>query len=141
MAFQINRADMKLLTECGYSGLLRNLNINFTPIFDALETWMPNQGAGTIGHALESMVAGDIQGASDRLEAMIADPDRTGRSEAIAILAMCKALQKDMVAAERLTKELEGTGGHAEQFATLLTRGADEDTAKGDQGPERMVAN
>lgn len=129
---QINRADMKLLVECGYSGVLRNIDTDLAPIFEALETWMPDQGAGTIGRSLQAMVAGDIDGAITLLQGLI-ESDRNGRDEARAILAMCHALRKDMNAAEDLARDLEGTGGSAEGFAALLVSGAK--ASQGDQGP------
>lgn len=130
---EINRADMRLLLECGYSGVLRNVDVDLLPIFEALETWMPEQGAGTIGRALLAMVDGRVDEAAGMLEALIAS-DRHGRDEARAILAMARALQHDTAAAEALARELRGTGGPAEGFATLLV-GAAAEGSGGDGGP------
>jgi thioredoxin-like negative regulator of GroEL len=136
---QINRADMKLLTECGYSGLLRNIDATLTPIFEALDTWMPDQAAGPIGLALEAMVAGDFRDADEKLSAIV-DSDRIGRDEARAMLAMCKQLQKDTIAAESLASDLEGQGGSAEAFASLLTGKEQPQTQPHDQGAVKMAA-
>jgi len=136
---QLNRADMKLLTEAGYSGLLRNIDVNVTPIFEALETWMPDQSAGPIGLALEDMVAGDYRGADERLSIIISS-DRIGRDEARAMLAMCKQLQKDTIAAETLASDLEGQGGSAESFTSLLTGKEVQETQPPDQGAAKLAA-
>lgn len=136
---ELNRADMKLLTECGYSGLLRNIDVTLTPIFEALETWMPDQSAGPIGLALEDMVAGDYRGADERLTAVIAS-NLIGRKEAQAMLAMCKQLQKDTDSAEKLASDLEGQGGSAEAFASLLTGKEVEQTQAPDQGAAKTAA-
>lgn len=134
---EVNRADMKLLVECGYSGVLRNIDVDLLPIFEALEAWMPGQGAGTIGRALLAMVEGRTDDAAAMLEALVAS-EREGRNEARAILAMCRALQKDTVAAERIAQDLLGCGGPAEGFATLLVNGAAE-SSRGDQGPAKVT--
>lgn len=123
---QLNRADMKLLTECGYSGVLRNIDVTLTPIFEALDTWMPDQSAGPIGLALEAMVAGDIPRADEILTGLQRSK-RQGRAEAKAILALCKALQNDRAAAEGLADDLQGHGGNAEEFTRHLT-GREADT-------------
>lgn len=136
---QINRGDMKLLTECGYSGVLRNIDTDLTPIFDALETWLPDQGAGPIGHALQAMVDGRFDEAEDRLAALIKS-ERSGRDEGRAILAMVHALKKDMPAAEQVASELEGQGGPAEGFATLLVDGGKAQVSQEDQGPVKATA-
>ncbi len=122
---ELNRADMKLLTEAGYSGILRNIDTDVAPIFEALETWLPEHGAGLIGQALQSLVAGDFARADATLQSVI-DSKPQGKSEARSILALCKALQNDHVAAERLAQELKGEGSSAEEFARLLTEGPDE---------------
>lgn len=136
---QLNRADMKLLTEAGYSSLLRNLDVSVTPIFEALETWMPDQSAGSIGLALEDLVAGDYRGADERLSDII-DSDRVGRDEARAMLALCKQLRKDTLAAEELASDLEGQGGSAETFTSLLTGKEVPQTQAPDQGAAKMAA-
>ena len=132
---ELNRADMKLLTECGYSGILRNIDTTLTPIFEALDTWMPEQSAGPIGLALEAMVDGDFRKADEILTALLSTR-RKGRNEARAILAMCKALQKDTNSAEQLAADLKGTGGSAEAFATLMVR----NEAHGTQDPDQIPA-
>lgn len=121
----IDRADMKLLIEAGYSGVLRNIDTDVTPIFDAIDSWLPDNGAGSIGHALQALVAGDYARADDLLQAVIDDRPQ-GKPEARSILALCKALQNDDVGAERLARELQGEGGAAEEFARLLTEGPDD---------------
>lgn len=118
----IDRADMKLLTECGYSAILRNVAADPVPIFDALVTWMPEQGAGSIGHAMHEMVQGRFVEADDILSTLIAS-DRTGRDEARAILALVRTLRDDAGSAEALAGELEGQGGSAEFFTKLLVSG------------------
>lgn len=139
MAFQINRADMKLLVETGYSGTLRNIDTDLAPIFEALETWMPEQGAGTIGRALQEMIAGRTGDAAQLLQGLI-DSDRSGRDEARALLAMCRALQKDMAAAEELAQDLKGTGGSAETFAALLVNSKAAETSQELQGLAKEAA-
>ncbi|MEM8693414.1 MAG: hypothetical protein AAGG57_16205 [Pseudomonadota bacterium] len=136
---EINRADMKLLTECGYSGILRNIDVTLTPIFEALEAWMPDQSAGPIGLALEAMVDGDYRSADDILTGLLTTK-RNGRDEARAILAMCKALQKDTNSAEELASELEGQGGSAETFASLLVGKETDGMQAPDQMPAKMTA-
>lgn len=117
----LNRGDMKLLTECGYSGVLRNLDVDLAPIFRALDEWMPDQGAGPIGLAIQDMVAGRLDAAAERLTASI-ESGRKGVAEARAMLALVRALQKDHAGAEALAAQLDGQGGAAESFATLLMR-------------------
>lgn len=116
---KIDYADMKLLIEAGYSGVLRNVDTDVTPIFEALDIWLPDNGAGAVGLAMQKMVAGDYFGAEALLDNIIANKPE-GKSEAKAIKAMCKALQSDMVAAEKLHSELEGEGSSAEALAELV---------------------
>lgn len=116
---KIDYADMKLLIETGYSGVLRNVETDVTPIFEALDIWLPDNGAGAVGLAMQKMVAGDYFGAETLLDNIIANKPE-GKSEAKAIKAMCKALQSDMVAAEKLHRELEGEGSSAEALAELI---------------------
>ena len=124
---ELNRADMKLLTEAGYSGILRNIDTDVTPIFEALEAWLPEHGAGLIGTALQQMVKGEFL-AADAILMKIIETKPQGRSEARAILALCKALQDDMAAAEKLADELKGEGSAAEEFASLLVEGEEAET-------------
>ena len=133
---EINRADMKLLTEAGYSGILRNISTDLTPIFEALETWLPEHAAGTIGLALQALVRGEFARADEMLTAVVSSR-REGRAEARAILALCKALQNDEQAAAELAGELRGQGGSAEAFATLLVEGPRERPS--DQEPPRAA--
>lgn len=123
----IDRADMKLLIEAGYSGVMRGIDTDLTPIFDALNEWMPDYAAGEIGLALQEMVAGQFAQADARLTAILAS-GREGRDEARAILAMCKAIENQHDEARRLQQELAGTGGNAEAFTNLLVEGATEST-------------
>lgn len=135
---ELNRADMKLLTEAGYSGILRNIDTDVTPIFEALETWLPDHGAGLIGIALQNMVKGEFQ-AADAILTSIIETKPQGRSEARAILALCKALQDDMLAAEALAEDLKGEGSAAEEFASLLVEGEEAET-QGSQDPATAAA-
>lgn len=137
--FKIDRADMKLLTECGYSAILRNTDVEPQPIFDALTEWMPEQGAGPIGTAMRQMVQGNFAEADDTLSALIAS-EKTGRNEARAILAMVRKLRKDDLSAEKLARDLEGQGGPAEGFARLLTSG-EAQSSRGDQGPAKETVD
>lgn len=118
----IDRADMKLLIETGYSAVLRNLDADVTPIFEAIETWMPDYAAGRIGTALQAMVAGRFEDADEILNNLI-KTKKHGRSEARAMLALCKALKDEWVMAEKLAQELEGDGTSAETFTRLLVHG------------------
>lgn len=136
---ELNRADMKLLTEAGYSTTLRNTGVDVTPIFEALDTWMPEQSAGPIGLSLQALIAGDFEKADSILADVLASK-RKGRNEARAILAMCKAIQKDMTAAEELADDLKGTGGSAEDFATLLVGGEVNETQAPDQMSVKVAA-
>lgn len=129
---QIDRADMKLLTEAGYSSVMRGISTDVSPIFHMLNEWMPQYAAGEIGLALQAMIAGDFSRADDMLTAVLAT-EREGRNEARAILAMCKALENQHEEARRLQQELQGTGGHAEAFADLLVNGETE-SSQGNQG-------
>lgn len=130
-AFEIDRGDMRLLTEAGYSAVMRGTDVDAAAIFRAIDVWMPQYAAGPIGLALQQMVAGDLTGADAAL-ARILSSDREGRNEAAAMLAMCKALLHDETGARRLAEQLEGTGGHAEAFADLLVNGVDETTQGAD---------
>ncbi len=116
---KIDYADMKLLIETGYSGVLRNVDTDVTPIFEALDIWLPDNGAGAVGLAMQKMIAGEYAEAETLLDEIIAHKPE-GKSEAKAIKAMCKALQADMIAAEKLHKELEGEGNSAEALAELI---------------------
>lgn len=118
---QPNRAEMKLLTECAYSSLLRNVDADVAPIFEALDTWMPEQSAGPIGLALLAMVGGRFEEADERLTALAAS-SRKGRKEAQAVLAMCKVLRCDKAGAEELAEDVRGGGGSAAaNFVNALT--------------------
>ncbi|WP_156114500.1 HrpB1 family type III secretion system apparatus protein [Paracoccus sanguinis] len=132
---QIDRADMKLLIEAGYSGVMRGIDTDMRPVFEAISTWMPQFGAGRIGLALIEMVAGDFPEA-DRILTEVIASDLEGKAEAQAVLAMCKVLENQQAEARRLAEELRGEGGHAEAFADLLVNGADETT----QGPAGLAA-
>ena len=136
---ELNRGDMRLLTECGYSALLRDLDVDVTPIFEALDVWMPSQAAGPIGLALQAMVRGEFAEADDTLTALTRSR-REGRREAQAILAMCKALRKDAGAAEELAVALEGQGGSAEAFARLMVSRGDEAPGADADPRNRMAA-
>lgn len=118
----IDRADMKLLIETGYSAVLRNLDADATAIFEAIDTWMPDYSAGRIGTALQTMVAGKFDEADEILNALIATK-KHGKGEARAMLALCKALKDEWVMAEELAEELEGDGTSAETFTRLLVHG------------------
>lgn len=132
---QIDRADMKLLIEAGYSGLMRGIDTDLSPIFDAIAEWMPTYAAGPIGQALLLLTRGEFAEA-DRLLTGILGSALEGRDEARAILAMCKALENEHEEARRLAEELQGTGGHAEAFADILVNGVDEtaEPVDGDAG-------
>lgn len=137
---QINRGDMKLLTECGFSGVLRNIDTDFAPIFEALEAWMPEQGAGGIGQAMQAMSDGRFDDAEDLLSRLIREK-RAAKNEARAMLAMVNVLRKDMPAAEKLAEELDGQGGPAENFAKLLVDNSRaKEISQEDQGPVKETA-
>lgn len=119
---QIDRADMKLLIEAGYSGVMHGIDTDLSPIFDAIADWMPQYAAGPIGQALLLMMRGDFDEA-DALLTRILGSELEGRNEAMAILAMCKALRNEHEEARRLSEQLQGTGGNAEAFADLLVHG------------------
>ena len=119
---EINRADMKLLIETGYSSVVRNLDADADAIFDAIETWMPEYAAGRIGTAIQMMIKGEFDDADTLLRSLI-KTKKYGKSEARAMLAMCKALKEEWGAAEELAKELEGEGTHAETFTRVLVHG------------------
>ena len=123
---EINRADMKLLIETGYSSVVRNLDVDATPIFEALDTWMPDYAAGKIGTSLQMMIAGQFDDADMLLHDLI-KTKKHGKSEARAMLAMCKALKEEWAAAEKLAQELEGEGSSAETFTRVLVHGPDPD--------------
>lgn len=129
---QIDRADMKLLIEAGYSGVMRGIPTDMAPIFAAINEWMPDYAAGEIGLALLDMVAGRFAAADERLTAILAS-DREGRDEARAILAMCKMLENQQDEARELQQQLAGTGGAPEAFADLLVEEITE-TTQGNQG-------
>ncbi|RMC34935.1 hypothetical protein [Paracoccus alkanivorans] len=124
---QLDRADMKLLIEAGYSGVMRGISTDLGAIFQAINEWMPQYAAGEIGIALQEMTTGNFAAADERLTAILAS-DREGRDEARAILAMCKALENEHDEARRLQEDLSGTGGAAEAFTDLLVNGAPETT-------------
>ncbi len=122
MHMDIDRADMKLLIETGYSSVLRNLDADATAIFEAIDTWMPDYAAGQIGTALQSMVAGQFEDADVILNTLVATK-KHGKGEARAMLALCKALKDEWEQAEELAGELEGDGSSAETFTRLLVHG------------------
>ena len=144
---KIDYADMKLMIEAGYSGVLRNIDTDVTPIFEALDIWLPDNGAGAVGLALQEMIAGEYSDAEKRLDDIIANKSE-GVSEAKAIKAMCAALQQDMVAAEKLHKELEGEGSSAEALVELIVdenahekyEDDEEQNAVGSQEPAHAAA-
>ncbi|ARJ70443.1 hypothetical protein [Paracoccus contaminans] len=122
---QIDRADMKLMIEAGYSGLMRGIDTDLKPIFDAIAEWMPQYAAGPIGQALLLMTRGEFAEADRRLTEIIGSALQ-GRDEARAVLAMCKTLQNEHEQARQLAEQLQGTGGYAEGFADALVNGGDE---------------
>jgi len=132
---QLNRADMKLLVEAGYSGVMRNIDSDVTPIFDALDEWLPENTAGPVGLALQMMITGRY-GEADALLTTAMMERSEGKSEASAILAMCKSLQNDMPAAEQIARDLEGEGSSAEVLAAIVVSDdADFENAAGSQEP------
>lgn len=136
----INRADMKLLIETGYSSVLRNLDVDATPIFDAIDTWMPDYAAGRIGTALQHMIAGRFDEADRLLNALVATKTH-GRGEARAMLALCKALKNEWEQAGHLAEELEGEGSSAETFTRLLVHGpTPEELKEGEAAMARTAA-
>lgn len=132
---QIDRADMKLLIEAGYSGVMRGIDTDMRPVFEAITEWMPQYGAGRIGLALMEMVAGHFAEA-DRILTEVINSGQEGKAEAQAVLAMCKVLSDQHAEARRLAEDLKGNGGHAEAFTDLLVNGADETT----HGPAGLAA-
>lgn len=132
MSFEIDRADMKLLVECGYSSVMRGIDADPATIFHAIDTWMPEYAAGPIGMALITIAAGEFAEA-DRMLTEIMASDREGRNEANALLAMCKVLQDEKAEAERIAQDLEGSGGHAEEFTSVLVYGVDEESPEDGQ--------
>lgn len=134
MDLEIDRGDMKLLTEAGFSSVMRGLDVDAAAIFHALNEWMPQYAAGSIGLALQQMVAGDFAGADAALTEVIAS-GREGRPQAVAILALCKKLQNEEDEARKLADELKGTGGYAEDFTDGMVNGVHEET----QGAEGLA--
>ena len=122
---ELNRADMKLLTEAGYSAVMRHIDVDPTPIFEALEAWLPEYGAGMTGLALQAIIRGDFAAAEALLERVVAEK-KYGGAEARALLVMCKTIQKDEAAAIEAASQLRGAGGAAEDFARLLVEGVGE---------------
>jgi hypothetical protein len=137
----LNRADMKLLIETGYSCTMRGIPADSGAIFEAIDTWMPDYAAGPIGKALRLIVAGDFEMADAILAQAIASR-REGRAEARSIRALCKALRDEWAAAAELAEELSGEGGHAEAFAQGLvdrTGEAGGTHGEGMHGPARTA--
>ncbi|AGT08884.1 hypothetical protein [Paracoccus aminophilus] len=88
----IDRTEMKLLIEAGYSGVLRGIDADLTPIFAAVSLWMPDYAAGEIGLALQELRGGDLGAAEARLLAVLGS-GRDGCNEAQAILGVCQSLK------------------------------------------------
>lgn len=132
---ELNRADMKLLVETGYSSIMRHTGAEIGPIFAALDVWLPDNTAGPVGQALELAVQGSFDEADDLLTKAIAERP-TGKGEAKAILALVKAMRRDMPAVEKIAAELEGQDTSAARMTKLIV---DEDPdltdAAGSQEP------
>lgn len=138
---EINRADMKLLTEAGYSSLVRGIDTDVSSIFQALDTWMPEFAAGPIGLALQEMMSGDYDKADARLDEILKS-GRQGAEEATAMLAFCKALKEQFDEAARLAATLKDTGGHAEDFVqTLMATREDSSDSQARGFAENTVQN
>lgn len=127
MSFEIDRADMKLLTEAGYSGLMRGIDSPHTQIFDSLNIWMPQYAAGSVGLALHAMINGEYTKAEEQLNNVLGS-DLEGKDEAKAVLAMCKILQQEQAEAEKIAAELEETDGYAKEFTQVMVHGVSEDS-------------
>ena len=129
---KIDRADMKLLTEAGFSSTVRALDVDVTPIFQALNEWMPQYAAGDVGIAMWDMLTGQLASAETRLREVLAS-GREGRDEARSVLAMVKSMQNEDAEAQRLRQELAGQGGAPELLTELVVNGVPE-TTQGNQG-------
>ncbi|MEZ5824752.1 MAG: hypothetical protein R3C97_08445 [Geminicoccaceae bacterium] len=111
--------ELQLLTQIGYSAVVRGLVDESRPIFDALAVCAPGNAASAIGIALGALIRGDLDRAIDTLRRDGIDKPRSG-NEAKAILMIALQLAGRQEEAELLKRDMAGVSGPARQLATLL---------------------
>lgn len=106
------RADMQLLTELGYSAILRGWFADAEVIFSALQKLAPDNAAAPIGFGLLALVRGKFTEAIDILENQAVTAKVSG-AEAKAILLLAYRLARRNADADRLQNEIERGGSQA----------------------------
>ena len=111
--------ELQLLTQIGYSAVIRGLVDESRPIFTALEICAPGNAAAAIGIALGSLIRGDLDRAIDKLKRDGINKAHSG-DEAKAILMIALKLAGRHEEAAILKRDMAGVGGPARQLATML---------------------
>ena len=111
--------DLKLLTEIGFSAILRRADTDVVPIFDALRLSCPDNAAGAIGLSLLALTRGDPQTAIGLLEAE-GVTKKQSRDEAKAVLVLARKLVGQVDQARELAGDLTSHAGPAQRFAALV---------------------
>lgn len=116
------RADMQLLTELGYSAVLRGWFSDAEVIFTAMQKLAPDNAAAPIGFGLLALVRGKFDEAIDILE-NVAVPSKVSGGEAKAILLLAYRLARRNADADRLQNEIEQGGSQAARGIAQLFAG------------------
>ena len=111
--------DLKLLTEIGFSGMLRRADVDVAPIFEALRWCCPDNAAGAIGLSLLALMRGDPSTAIGLLESE-GISKKQSRDEAKAMLVLARKLIGQVDQAQELAGDLTGHPGPAQRFAALV---------------------
>lgn len=116
------RTDMQLLTELGYSAVLRGWFVDAEVIFSALEKLAPDNAAAPIGFGLLALVRGQFKDAIEILETQAVSAKVSG-DEAKAILLLAYRLARRNADADRLQNEIERGGSQAARGIAQLFAG------------------
>lgn len=116
------RADMQLLTELGYSAILRGWFDDAEAIFSAMEKLAPDNAAAPIGFGLLALVRGKFNDAIEILEKKAVTAKVSG-TEAKAILLLAYRLARRNADADRLQNEIERGGSQAARGIAQLFAG------------------
>lgn len=116
----LSDADLQLLTQIGFSAVIRGMDDEATIIFKALDAWAPSSAAAAIGFALSALLKGNFDRAISVLKSDGINKDSSG-AEAKAVLLIALQLSGRLDEAESLKKDLARFAGPAQQFAALFS--------------------
>ncbi|MCB9942288.1 MAG: hypothetical protein H6851_01515 [Geminicoccaceae bacterium] len=111
--------ELQLLTQIGYSAVIRGLIEESRPIFEALKICAPNNAAAAIGLALGALIQGDLDQAIAILKRDGISKPKSG-NEAKAVLMIALQLAGRQNEADILKRDMAQVGGPASQLANML---------------------